>query len=324
MGTLRVRDLVDALYYRPWIFFEKTGIPWLLRKIRPLELVFFIITLRCNRTCSYCFVPKKDTEEMSLALVKIGIQNIRTFKRKPQCHLIGGEPLLHVHFKEICELFIENNTNFSISTNGILLTKHINFLAHQRNLVTLYISIHTGTYAALKNIGPLAPLMGKQTEIVFQITVHHLLEQEHTRQYLLDLAKLKPTCIVIKHSQTVFLHNEKLDYKRIASWSTIRSVNSIPIVFSPPLLKNKIKPYYTDHLFPSKNKHCLFPWFALKISANGNVKSCHRWMGTPLGNILKSSLYNIWHSAGLKQKQQEILMAGCDQPGCERCCWREY
>ena len=324
MSTLRVRDLVDALYYRPWVFFEKTGIPWLLRKMRPLELVFFIITLRCNRSCSYCFVPKKNTEEMSLALVKKGIQNIKMFKKKPQCHLIGGEPLLHVNFREICTLFTENDITFSISTNGILLKKHINFLAKQKKLATLYVSIHTGTYAALKSIGELTPRMTKQTEVVFQITVHHLLEQKNTHQYLRDIAKLKPHCIVIKHSQTVFLHKEQLDYERIAAWSNIRSVNNIPVIFSPPLSKNKVKTYYTDARFPRNKDNCVFPWLALKIAANGNVKSCHRWMGAPLGNILESSLYDIWHSTELKQKQNEILSKGCDHNGCKRCCWREY
>lgn len=87
---------------------------------------------KCNLRCTYCMpaegialTPKKElmTADEVFAIAKTfvgyGVDKIR---------LTGGEPLLRKDFPEIIEKLSALNTEISITTNGILIDKHIDVL----------------------------------------------------------------------------------------------------------------------------------------------------------------------------------------------------
>ncbi len=87
---------------------------------------------KCNLRCTYCMPaegialsPKQDLmtadEVFAIAqtFVNNGVNKIR---------LTGGEPLLRKDFPEIIEKLTQLNTEISITTNGILIDKHLEVL----------------------------------------------------------------------------------------------------------------------------------------------------------------------------------------------------
>ncbi|MFC5683207.1 GTP 3',8-cyclase MoaA [Flavobacterium sp. MAHUQ-51] len=101
---------------------------------------------KCNLRCTYCMPaegialsPKQDLmtadEVFAIAqtFVNNGVNKIR---------LTGGEPLLRKDFPEIIEKLAQLNTEISITTNGILIDKHLEVLK-QFNIRKINLSLDT-------------------------------------------------------------------------------------------------------------------------------------------------------------------------------------
>lgn len=323
---IRPRDIVDAFYDQPEVFYQHRGISQLLKHKRVLKIVFLFLTKECNKACAYCFVQKAANSEMPLAIIDKMIHDIQELKRKPQINLIGGEPLLHSRFQDICRSLSRSNIPFSITTNGSLLGKHIEMLSMQKSLRTLYISIHEGTYESLLPIAVHLQNLCSRVRIVLQITVHFLLAQSNPIVFLESLARMQPSSIVIKHSQTVFLFQEKLAWQELERLIAVRSILNVPLLFSPKISQKQIKAYYVDRAYPGKKPRCVFPWLALQVFSSGSIYSCSHFSGSPLGSLRKNSLLDVWRSWHLYIQQFSIsLLRGyAQQEACRRCCWREY
>ncbi|MGM8363164.1 GTP 3',8-cyclase MoaA [Flavobacterium sp. ARAG 55.4] len=101
---------------------------------------------KCNLRCTYCMPaegialsPKKDlmtADEVFViaqTFVNNGVNKIR---------LTGGEPLLRKDFPEIIEKLTQLETEISITTNGILIDRHIDVLK-QFNVKKINLSLDT-------------------------------------------------------------------------------------------------------------------------------------------------------------------------------------
>lgn len=101
---------------------------------------------KCNLRCTYCMpsdgillTPKKDLMtadeiyEIAKIFVKNGVDKIR---------LTGGEPLLRKDFPEIISKLASLKTEISITTNGILIDKHVAVLK-QYNVEKINLSLDT-------------------------------------------------------------------------------------------------------------------------------------------------------------------------------------
>lgn len=101
---------------------------------------------KCNLRCTYCMPadgialsPKAslmtayEIYEIANIFVKNGVDKIR---------LTGGEPLLRKDFPEIIAQLSQLNTEISITTNGILIDKHIGVLK-QYNIKKINLSLDT-------------------------------------------------------------------------------------------------------------------------------------------------------------------------------------
>jgi len=110
---------------------------------------------KCNLRCNYCMPingvplkPKKDLMtseeifEISKTFVKYGVDKIR---------LTGGEPLVRKDFEEIIKKISTLKTKISLTTNAVLVDRHISYLKKIKNL-SINISLDTLNSEKFKKI----------------------------------------------------------------------------------------------------------------------------------------------------------------------------
>lgn len=96
-----------------------------------------IIDSFCNLKCPYCFANEVIAKNKDLIFLE-QFEHILDFvihSNEKRVGIIGGEPLLHPQFKELCELVIKKGKGdfFAVVyTNGILLDKYLKILSHRR------------------------------------------------------------------------------------------------------------------------------------------------------------------------------------------------
>lgn len=107
----------------------------------PFKL-FFDPTYRCNSRCIHCYNAKEipSGEELSLPAIRsLAVQMAELGIM--QLSLAGGEPFLRKEWYEICSLFLRQDIDISITTNGILLNAQAVGLLRALPLRGLTISI---------------------------------------------------------------------------------------------------------------------------------------------------------------------------------------
>jgi MoaA/NifB/PqqE/SkfB family radical SAM enzyme len=89
-------------------------------------LVNLLITMRCNRSCNYCFAKEKlNSYNKRQAETEISIKNVEKvvqFLSKTYCdtiQLAGGEPTIHSRFKEIVLILLKSNIRVNLLTNSL-------------------------------------------------------------------------------------------------------------------------------------------------------------------------------------------------------------
>jgi collagenase-like PrtC family protease len=79
-----------------------------------------VITTRCNRTCDYCFGGKHVARQDMDTIHAIKVLDIMLASGFRQVRLLGGEPTLHVHFKDILRAAVERGFETLIFSNGLM------------------------------------------------------------------------------------------------------------------------------------------------------------------------------------------------------------
>ena len=89
-------------------------------------MVNLLITMRCNRACSYCFAKEKlHSYAQSKAETEISLQNLEKvidFLAKSNCdtiQLAGGEPTIHPKFSEILLTLLNKKIKVNLLTNAL-------------------------------------------------------------------------------------------------------------------------------------------------------------------------------------------------------------
>ena len=103
------------------------------------------LTNQCNLGCRYCWVDQTKSTQMTLDIfkqqwffLKNKLSKVLPIDEEIRILFFGGEPLLKIDLiEEICK-FLSNDEkiNFSISTNGILLTQEIRNKLNELNIKT--------------------------------------------------------------------------------------------------------------------------------------------------------------------------------------------
>ncbi len=169
---------------------------------------------KCNLRCTYCMPadgialsPKAslmtadEIYEIAKTFVNNGVDKIR---------LTGGEPLLRKDFPEIIAQLAKLNTEISITTNGILIDKHIAILK-QYNIMKINLSLDTLVPAKFETI-----TLRNQFEKVID-NLHLLLNHEF---------KIKVNVVLIKG----FNDNEIIDFIKLTEFLplSIRFIEFMP------------------------------------------------------------------------------------------------
>lgn len=92
--------------------------------------------LKCNLSCSYCYVSKNgkiwNSEQFKKFYEFIDLQ-----QRNIKFEILGGEPLLLKNLDELCDKLLATSDQVEIFTNGILL-KNLDINKKVKNIVTLH------------------------------------------------------------------------------------------------------------------------------------------------------------------------------------------
>lgn len=86
-----------------------------------MEQFYFIITERCNLTCSHCIrdsSPYRD-ETAETGMIKNALTQIAHSHPDSLVLLSGGEPTLHRHFRELLDFGLQLGLTITINTNGV-------------------------------------------------------------------------------------------------------------------------------------------------------------------------------------------------------------
>ena len=91
----------------------------------------------CNLRCPYCFADEfvnKNPKEMSMEDFDTALNFALSSGYDERIGLIGGEPTLHSHFKEILIKLINDNRvkNVTIFTNGVKINEYLNEISHPK------------------------------------------------------------------------------------------------------------------------------------------------------------------------------------------------
>lgn len=169
---------------------------------------------KCNLRCTYCMPadgialsPKASlmTADEIFAIAQVFVKN-----GVDKIRLTGGEPLLRKDFPEIIAQLSQLNTEISITTNGILIDKHLEVLK-QYNIKKINLSLDTLVPEKFQTI-----TLRNQFEKVID-NLHLLLNQEF---------KIKVNVVLIKG----FNDNEIIDFIKLTQFLpiSIRFIEFMP------------------------------------------------------------------------------------------------
>lgn len=109
----------------------------------PLEVGLYITDM-CQCKCKFCFMEKVMKKENELCLSEIKrLVNIFDENGVESLSILGGEPLLHKSFIEICEFINQKRIHFVITTNSLLLDDKILSKLSKLEYCTLVISLQS-------------------------------------------------------------------------------------------------------------------------------------------------------------------------------------
>lgn len=260
----------------------------------------------CQGLCKFCpysRIRKNDSLELiSEETFYSLIDEISKYNPKRITLFNNNEPLLDKRIFKFIEYTYEKNKNteITLSTNGIILTKDILKKLRDSHLTTLYISVPT------VNVEKYEYLMGFKPYKLFQ-----LLES-------IDDSSLRKM-IRIAVPETIYFDRASMQKKfegyLICSW---------PLEYKGSwLMKEEFKKFFPKSSYVGP---CDRPLDQAVISSNGDVIICCRdWnKENVIGNINNDSLYNIWTSEKMKQIQNKIINKKYNEIKCCSTCSLNY
>jgi len=104
--------------------------------------VYIEITNLCNLSCSFCPIDQRTTKVMSLDDYSRIISDVAPITDQVCLHLMG-EPLAHPQFREIIKVSDNNHAKIQLTTNGLLLKRHMKTILGSQSIVQVNISLQS-------------------------------------------------------------------------------------------------------------------------------------------------------------------------------------
>ena len=250
----------------------------------------------CNLRCTYC--PRHYVNDltgyMDLVLFKRLIDEIAGYPERVIVLHRRGESLMHPHFVEMCNYVGHKFEEAQIATNGTLLNKRRNqAIIDNLNFISFSLD-HPENFNKTR-------LPAKYESV--ESNIHKFLD--------MNQGKVR-TQVSMVQTEATPLHFVE-EFKKI--WTG--KVDRIRV--------------YQEHskegVFGAlekprrERKPCKMPEYECLIYCDGNVGRCnHDWDGDPMGNVLNSTIYDIWHGPKYQDlRKQHHTLNICDKvcSGCD-------
>ena len=159
-------------------------------------MVNLLITMRCNRSCNYCFAKEKlHSYNARNTVTEISLENVEKvlqFLSKTHCdtiQLAGGEPTIHSKFTEIMLTLLKSNIRVNLLTNA-LWNPTLNAFFDQISPVSLGFLLnidHPKTYSnpEKQKLDENLAFISKRGNVTLSF---NLFEKEPDYNYIFDLA----------------------------------------------------------------------------------------------------------------------------------------
>lgn len=262
------------------------------------------ITSKCNEKCIHCYIPHENKyHSMSSDLFYNILEQCREMNL---LHLTisGGEPMLHHDFIGFLRKCNEYNFSVNVLSNLTMLTDSI--LAEMKNNRLL------GVQTSLYSMNP---------EIHDSIT-QQAGSFEKTKNGIIKLLEndipLQISCPLLKQNASSYMDvvnwgkefdlNVGADYVIIGQYdcTTQNLQNRLSLDGIREILKQKAiaDPQYVNKVkedaegkgrIQAEDFVCSVCHSSICIAENGNIYPCAGWQSFVIGNIIESSLYDIWN-----------------------------
>jgi len=262
--------------------------------------VYIEITNRCNLSCSFCSISKREKKDMSIDAFKHVIEEVKKYSKTIYLH-VKGEPLLHPHLDALLSICDEHDMRVNITTNATLLESRVDILKKHPCVRKLNISLHSENkmenyYKRVMNACDCL----ENVYIVYRLwTLKNYALNEEARNIIEAIKEHYHLCDEVVEK----IRNEK--HIQIQDHVIIDKEN----MFVWPDLNNDFT--YTSGYCYALKTH-------IAILANGDVvPCCLDGEGIlKLGNIHEESLEEILH----KERSKNIKKSFQDRRPCEKLC----
>ena len=103
--------------------------------------IYIEITNKCNLSCSFCSIDKREKKEMTVDEFKTVLDKVSDYTESIYLH-VKGEPLLHSKLEDILNICDQYNVKVCITTNGTLLKNKKSVLL-KHNIKQINVSLHS-------------------------------------------------------------------------------------------------------------------------------------------------------------------------------------
>ena len=119
-----------------------------------------------------------------------------------------------------------------------------------------------------------------------------------------------------------YLFNHDVDIHALkASLIRIRAArHPFPVLYVPDLSEDQLNRYYTNPSDFLGYGPCISPWTTVEIMPDGNAATCRDYPDFITGNILETTLEEIWNGERYVEFRKALLENGGTFPICARCC----
>ncbi len=317
----------------------------------------FVLTNRCNLSCSFCFQEKKPSKDRMSSYDWILLT--KQLPEYSRVTITGGEPFIFDGFEDVFR-FVAKRYPCNVISNGILLSKDIiDLLLSHEKFKVLSISIdNVGN--TVRGVSP--EKWNKMEEGLRCFTGQRDLWQAECKldiktmildENAADLYEIHQYCVEelgcdthvyqflkgssLQHSNKMYKLEASFEQNNAHVYENFQAImdqlNKIreyslrtgKKVFIHP----KLAPLDTEAPLPNldyinvshhvKEKFlpCKYPWASVHINHDGNLIPC---MGVPMGNVRKTPLKSIIDGEAFTRFRDVLRREGTVN-GCNRCGW---
>ncbi|OUL86585.1 radical SAM/SPASM domain-containing protein [Paraburkholderia hospita] len=283
-----------------------------------MEQFYFVITERCNLTCSHCIrdsSPYRD-ETGEVGMIQNALAEIARLYPDSLVLLSGGEPTLHRHFCEILEFGLACGLHININTNGVTSfysDAMLKVLAgHPRLSVQVSLDGDETTHDGIRGAGSYRKAARTLRRLVeygitcsVSTTVVDVGFMERAAAFIAQLDTLGLAHIAIKRATYAGRAASGVDIDTVRWNQHVYRLRKMPVK-----TRLKIAPMYdferldalSDEVLgkvelPASATNCGAGTAKVYVYPNGDVCPCTCFKDRPMGNLYRSDLKAILSSA---------------------------